>query len=172
MQTSPLKSHQVDEEVIECWDDDDDLQCNDDIQFRTVSTATSVTGSSIRLSGHRDSISSRRSCRSDLDSNAGDEDWQLLLQDNDESATQEAIASAKNAGIPLPANVPRSALLGGTIKRLGGRKIKKAMGDDWSEDLELPGVEGELALKLNDRTSSPDSLRQLSIFSTIKIDRC
>jgi len=37
---------------------------------------TSVTGSSVRR-GRRDSISSRRSARSDLDSNFGDEDWQV-----------------------------------------------------------------------------------------------
>ncbi|KAK2791491.1 hypothetical protein FQN53_002600 [Emmonsiellopsis sp. PD_33] len=166
METSPLRLRQTQQEVIECWDDDEDLQCNDDIHFRTVSAGTSVTGSSsIRPSGHRDSISSRRSCRSDLDSNGGDEeDWQLLLHDNDESATRDAIASAKNAGIPLPADIPKSALLGGTIKRLGGRRIKKAIGDDWSEDLELSGVEGELELKLNRKETFPDTLRQLSSF--------
>ncbi|KKZ68659.1 hypothetical protein EMCG_05745 [[Emmonsia] crescens] len=168
METSPLRLRQPQEaeEAIECWDDDEDLQCSDDIQFRTVSAGTSVTGSSsFRPSGHRDSISSRRSCRSDLDSNGGDEeDWQLLLHDNDEAATKEAIASAKSAGIPLPADVPSSALLGGTIKRLGGRKIKKAIGDDWSEDLEFSGVEGELELKLNRKETFPDSLRQLGSF--------
>ncbi|PGH16550.1 hypothetical protein AJ79_01656 [Helicocarpus griseus UAMH5409] len=161
METSPLRLRQTQEaeEAIECWDDDEDLQCNDDIQFRTVSAGTSVTGSSsFRPSGHRDSISSRRSCRSDLDSYGGEEeDWQLLLHDNDESATKDAIASAKSAGIPLPADVPKSALLGGTIKRLGGRKIKRAIGDDWSEDLELSGVEGELELKLNRKETFPDS---------------
>ncbi|OAX79702.1 hypothetical protein ACJ72_05978, partial [Emergomyces africanus] len=168
METSALRLRQLQEaeEAIECWDDDEDLHCSDDIQFRTVSAGTSVTGSSsFRPSGHRDSISSRRSCRSDLDSNGGDEeDWQLLLHDNDEAATKAAIASAKSAGIPLPADVPSSALLGGTIKRLGGRKIKKAIGDDWSEDLEFSGVEGKLELKLNPKETFPDSLRQLGSF--------
>jgi len=150
------------QETIECWDDDGDLQCTDDFQFRTASTATSLTSSSVRRSGHRDSISSRRSARSDLDSNVGgDEDWQVLLQDNDE-VTEEAIASAKSAGIPIPANVPKSALLGGTIKRLGRRKIKKAVIDDWSEDLELPANGGELALKTNGEITFPDALRQVS----------
>ncbi|EGC48262.1 cytokinesis regulator [Histoplasma capsulatum var. duboisii H88] len=170
METSPLRLRQPQEtdEAIECWDDDEDLQCNDDIQFRTVSAGTSVTGSSsFRPSGHRDSISSRRSCRSDLDSNGGDEDWQLLLHDNDEAATKDAIASAQRAGIPLPTDVPSSALLGGTIKRLGGRKLKKAIGDDWSEDLELSGVEGDLELKFNRKETFPDSLLQLGSFSDL-----
>ncbi|EEH16895.1 hypothetical protein PABG_06982 [Paracoccidioides brasiliensis Pb03] len=166
--SSPLRLRQTREaeESIECWDDDEDLQCNDDIQFRTVSAGTSVAGSSsFRQSGHRDSFSSRRSCRSDLDSNGGDEEnWQLLLHDNDEGAMKDAIASAKSAGIPLPANVPRSALLGGTIKRLGGRKIKRVIGDDWSEDLDFPGTEGDLELKLNRKEAFPDSLLLLGSF--------
>lgn len=160
MQAETLRLRQ-DGESIECWDDDGELQCTDDIQFHTISAATSVTGS-VRRSGHRDSISSRRSARSDLESNAGDEDWQVLLRDNDETATEEAIASAHNAGIPIPNNVPRSALLGGTIKKLGGKKAKKDFVDDWSEDLELPGVDGELALKTQDEQAFPETLRQVS----------
>ncbi|PGH23113.1 hypothetical protein AJ80_02741 [Polytolypa hystricis UAMH7299] len=165
MDSSPLRLHHSREELVECWDDDEDLQCMDDSQFRAVSTATSVTGSSTRPSGHRDSISSRRSFRSDIDSNLGDEeDWQLLLNDNDEAATQDAIASAKSAGIPIPENVPKSALIGGAIKRLGGKKTNKAIGDDWSEDLELLGIDGELELKLTQRSSPPESLGTLSSF--------
>ncbi|KAL1967237.1 hypothetical protein VTN77DRAFT_3283 [Rasamsonia byssochlamydoides] len=159
MQAETLRLRQ-DGESIECWDDDGELQCTDDIQFHAVSAATSVTGS-IRRSGHRDSISSRRSARSDLESNAGDEDWQVLLRDNDETATEEAIASAHSAGIPIPSNVPRSALLGGTIKKLGGKKAKGFI-DDWSEDLELPGADGELALKAHDEQAFPETLRQVS----------
>ncbi|KAL1999029.1 hypothetical protein VTN02DRAFT_5164 [Thermoascus thermophilus] len=163
MEESTLGLRHGDQEAIECWDDDGDLQCTDDFQFRTASTATSVTSSSVRRSGHRDSISSRRSARSDLDSNVGgDEDWQVLLQDNDEAIAEETIASVKSAGIPIPASVPKSALLGGTIKRLGRRKIKKAVVDDWSEDLELPGNDGELTLKTNEKIIFPDSLRQIS----------
>ncbi|PWY86321.1 hypothetical protein BO94DRAFT_76929 [Aspergillus sclerotioniger CBS 115572] len=157
-----LEVRHSEEETIECWDDDDDLQCYEDIQLRAASTATSVTTSSIRRSGHRDSISSRRSARSDLDSNAGgDEDWQVQLLDNDELITEEAIASAKNAGIPLPTNVPRSALIGGTIKRLGHRKQKDIV-DDWSDDVEFPGPGSSLELKRSLDTSFPEALRQVS----------
>lgn len=173
METPPLRLFQREnEESIECWDDDGDLQLNDDIQFRTASTATSVTGFSVVLSGHRDSISSRRSCKSDIDSNLGDdESWQLLLQDNDEFSTQDAITSAKNAGIPIPDDIPKSALLGGTIKRLGGKKARKAPGDDWSDDLDFTGIGGELELKMYRETASPDSLLRLSSLATSPVKK-
>ncbi|KAL1867184.1 hypothetical protein Plec18167_008725 [Paecilomyces lecythidis] len=163
MEASTLQLHHAEEELIECWDDDGDLQWADDLQFPGASTATSVTSSSVRRSGHRDSISSRRSARSDLDSNAGDEDWQVLLQDNDneEAATEEAIASVKNAGIPIPSNVPKSALIGGAIKRLGRRKVKRTAVEDWSEDLDLSEVNGELALREHETRIFPDTLRQI-----------
>ncbi|KAK1142001.1 hypothetical protein N8T08_008324 [Aspergillus melleus] len=151
------------DETIESWDDDGDLQCYEDIQLRTASSATSVTNSSIRRSGHRDSISSRRSARSDLDSTAGDdEDWQVQLLDNEEAVNEEAIASAKSAGIPLPANVPKSALVGGTIKRLGPRKTKHKFVDDWSDDVEFPGPDTVLELKSPQAVSFPESLQQIS----------
>ena len=173
METPPLWMLQREnEEAIECWDDDDDLQLNDDIQFRTASTATSVTGFSVRRSGHRDSVSSRRSCKSDLDSNIGDdESWQLLLQENDEFSTQDAITSAKNAGIPIPDDIPKSALLGGTIKRLGGKKARTTPGDDWSEDLVFSGIGGELELKLYRETASPDSLLHLSSLTSSPVKK-
>ncbi|TQB67959.1 hypothetical protein MPDQ_004296 [Monascus purpureus] len=152
------------EETIECWDDDGDLQCTDDVQFCTASTVTSVTNSSIRRSGHRDSISSRRSTRSDLDSIPGDDDdWQVLLHETDEFAAEDAILSARNAGIPIPENVPKSALTGGTIKRLG-RKKRADFVDDWSEDVLFPGPEQALQLKIPQEKTFPDSLRH--IYST------
>lgn len=162
MEPLTLQLPHGDTEAIECWDDDDDLLFNEDLQFRTASTATSVTNGSVRRSGHRDSISSRFSTRSDLDSAGGDEeDWQVQLLENDERANEEAITSAKNAGIPLPANVPQSALLGGTIKRLGRRKPRKNMADDWSEDVELPDSE---CLKLKDPNERmfPETLRHIN----------
>ncbi|KAJ5189785.1 hypothetical protein N7491_008171 [Penicillium cf. griseofulvum] len=154
------------DESIECWDDDDDLQFSEDIHFRTASSAGSITNSSFRPSGHRDSISSRRSARSDIDSNAGDEDWQVPLYDNDEFAKEDAIASAKTAGIPIPPDIPKSALIGGTIKRLSTRKTKQTFVDDWSEDVELPGPETLLQLKTPQETMFPDSLRHLSSAAT------
>ncbi|KAL3470411.1 hypothetical protein BJX99DRAFT_239630 [Aspergillus californicus] len=158
------------EGAIECWDDDDELQCYEDIQLRAASSATSVTNSSVRRSGHRDSISSRRSARSDIDSTAGaDEDWQIQLLDDDELVNEEAITSVKKAGIPLPTNVPRSALVGGTIKRLGKRKTKREFIDDWSDDLELPNPNVALELKRSHDTSFPDVLLQIGSNSTTPV---
>ena len=154
------------DETIECWDDDDDLQLNDAFHFRTASSAGSIANSSVRPSGHRDSISSRRSARSDLESNAGDEDWQVLLPDNDEVSKEEALASAKNAGIPLPADIPSSALLGGAIKRLSARKTKRTFVDDWSDEVELPGPDAILELKMPQDSLFPDTLQQISSAAT------
>ncbi|KAL2817213.1 hypothetical protein BDW59DRAFT_166027 [Aspergillus cavernicola] len=162
MAPSTLEVRHNSEDAIECWDGDDELQCYEDIQLRAASSATSVTNSSVRRSGHRDSISSRRSARSDIESTAGgDEDWQIQLLDDDELVNEEAISSVKNAGIPLPANVPRSALVGGTIKRLGRRKTKREFIDDWSDDLELPTPGVALELKRVHDTSFPEALLQL-----------
>ncbi|KAI9759414.1 MAG: hypothetical protein M1835_000370 [Candelina submexicana] len=163
MEPLTLKSRQAVEELVECWDDDSDLH-GDDLHFRTTSIATTATDSSVQPSQHRDSISSRLSTKSDLDSNVGgDEDWHVSLPGDDERSTVDAITSAKNAGIPIPANVPSSALLGGTIKRLGGKKIKKIFEDDWSEDLALPGsIDGGLKIKKQDGACFPESLRHIS----------
>lgn len=146
---------------MESWDDDDlDLGGGDDFTFRSASLATTST------SHHRDSVSSRLSTRSDFDSNHGDEDRQVHVPGDDEWSTNDAIATAARAGIPIPQNVPASALLGGTIKRLGGRKIKKIIQDDWDDgDLEVPG-EGGLTIKRQDGANFPDALRQVSGGST------
>jgi hypothetical protein len=160
MQADTFHLLQSESPPIESWDDDGDLQCLDDIQFHAISTTTSVTGSMLR-SGHRDSISSRRSIRSDFESNAGDEDWQLLLRDNDEAGAEEAIASARSAGIPIPDNVPKSALLSGSIKKLQSKQNKKSIIDDWSEDLEFPDADVELSLKSNGQESFPESINQI-----------
>lgn len=166
MEALTVQLRRGDEDTIECWDDGD-LQCADDIQFRSASTATSVTNSSIRRSGHRDSISSRRSARSDLDSiPGGDDDWQVLLHEHDELVTEDTISSARNAGIPIPENIPKSALIGGTIKRLGRRKTKKDFVDDWSEDVEFPGPDKVLELRTPQERTFPDSLRHINSTAT------
>lgn len=161
MEPLALKARPPVEEGIECWDDDDDLQGIDDLQFRNVS---STTVGSTSASHHRDSVSSRMSTRSDRESAGGDEDWQVLLPSGDDKATTDAINSAMTAGIPIPTNVPSSALLGGTIKRLGGRRLRKVLGDDWSEDIELPkNQDGGLKLtQKEERKDFPDDMRKFS----------
>ena len=161
MDTLTLKPCQAAEDV-ECWDDDEELEGIVDLSSRSASITTTNTNISTQLSHHRDSISSRLSTTSDFESNGAlNEDWQVLLPD--ESSTTDAIASAKSAGIPIPSNVPSSALLGGTIKRLGGRKLKKVLADDWSEGLELPAAGNEgLKIKKPEGRNYPDALRQIS----------
>ncbi|POS83210.1 hypothetical protein EPUL_005496, partial [Erysiphe pulchra] len=146
-------------EVIENWDDDDlDIE-GDDFAFRSTSLSTSVTTT---LSNRRESMSSHMSARSDIDSNNGDEERQVNVLGDDELSTNDAIVTANLAGIPIPHNTPSSALIGGTIKRLGGRKITKNIQDDWDDgDLEFSG-EGELKVKIHEDASFPESLRQFS----------
>ncbi|KXH48156.1 cytokinesis regulator [Colletotrichum simmondsii] len=142
---------------IEDWDDDDFQIDTDDLTFRTASTATVTTLPPSR----RDSASSHVSLRSDLESIL-DEETHVHVPGDDEKSTLDAIAAATQAGIPIPKNVPSSALMGGTIKRLGGRKIKKIMQDDWEDDLVLPDSAQALRIKPQDGSRFPDALRQVS----------
>jgi hypothetical protein len=117
---------------IENWDDDAEFQ--GELFANSTSTVRSM--------------SSRLSIRSE--SNTGDDDWQVLVTPDDDLSTRNAIKSATQAGIPIPKSVPSTALLGGSIKRLGKRKSnrKVAVDDDWGQDLELPmNANGTLELK-------------------------
>ncbi|KIW46148.1 uncharacterized protein PV06_01835 [Exophiala oligosperma] len=140
---------------VEDWDDDD-FENLEDVHFRSASTATSVV--SHPQTNHRDSVSSRMSLRSE--SNQGDENWDVIV--DEQASIKDAVALAKSKGIPLPSNVPRSALEGGTIRRLKGKEIKKAIADDWSEDLDLPGTDMPLKLAKHDERDLSESLRQIS----------
>lgn len=162
-----LKQRQVPEESTENWDDDDfDIGGDSDFMFPTRATSVATTGTrdsfSTSVSHHRDSIVSRLSIRSDFGDD--DEDRQFQAPADDEKSKNDAIAAATRAGIPLPQNIPASALLGGTIKRLGGRKVKKIVQqDDWDDDLELPQLgQGGLTLKRHDPSEYPDMLRHVS----------
>lgn len=136
--------------AVENWDDDGDF---DGIDLNTSHFGGGTSTSASIGSAAPTALSSRLSVASE--SVAGDDDWNVAFQPDDELSTNHAIRSAKQAGIPLPHNVPASALLGGTIKRLGkktSRKQMKAEGDDWDQDLEMPdmgsGAGGMLQLKL------------------------
>ncbi|KND94455.1 Protein byr4 [Tolypocladium ophioglossoides CBS 100239] len=145
---------------IENWDDEDFVVDGDDLSFRS-SVTTTMGNTTHGTSRRRDSNSSHVSLRSDLESWHGEEK-QLHLPADDESSTMDAIAAAEHAGIPLPKNIPSSALMGGTIKRLGGRKIRKIIQEDWENDLELPDTSQGLAIKPKNETDFPDTLRQVS----------
>jgi hypothetical protein len=120
--------------TIENWDDGDFDSSSDHDAFTRSSRFT-------------DSHSSRLSQYSE--SNTANDDWELLLKPNDDASTMNAISSAKQAGIPIPTSVPSSALLGGSIKRLGRKTStrKIAVDDDWGNDLELP-TDANAGLKL------------------------
>ncbi|CAD6443699.1 5b98d9d0-4074-4e4e-8a12-57293a833313 [Sclerotinia trifoliorum] len=148
-----LKPRKPVEDDVENWDDDDLDIGGEDFTFRSASAATTAT----MVSTRRESVSSRLSIRSDFN-----EERQVHLPEDDERATNDAIATAKMAGIPLPENVPSSALLGGTIKRLGGRKLRKVISDDWDDgDIQVPLGEA-LKIKRQDGSKFPETLRQVS----------
>lgn len=52
-------------------------------------------------------------------------------------ASKSTIRVARNAGIRIPSDVPESALVGGTIKRLGAHKVENNISSDYSDDLML-----------------------------------
>lgn len=114
---------------VEDWDQDFEGGFNAFAGHASVGTAQ--TSISSRLSVHSESVA------------GADEDWNLVIDSNDEN---KAIQSAQQAGVPLPNNVPTSALLGGQIKRLGKKKSKQRVVDDWDNDIEMPDS-GELKLK-------------------------
>ncbi|KAJ2970323.1 hypothetical protein NQ176_g8246 [Zarea fungicola] len=155
MATLKLKTRQPAEE-IESWDDDGDfLLDGEDLSRRASSNINNVP------MRRRDSTSSHVSFRSDIESMQGDEQ-QFHIPGDDESSVMDAIAAAQHAGIPLPKNVPTSALMGGTIKRLGGRKLQKIIQDDWENDLELPESSKVFSIKPKENVDFPDTLRQVS----------
>lgn len=153
MDTLRLKPRQPVEDDLENWDDDDFVIDGDDLTFQSHSTSANAP------SHRRDSHSS---LRSDFESIHGEEEKQVILPGDDEKSTLDAIAAAAKAGIPIPTNVPPSALMGGTIKRLGGRKIKQIIQEDWGDDLVFPEPGQVLSVKPQDGSKFPDALRQVS----------
>jgi hypothetical protein len=122
--------------AMESWDDDDDLQ--GEFQGFGISVGTAQGSISSRLSVCSESV-------------AGDDDWNLMLQPNDELSTAKALQSARHAGIPLPAGIPSSALLGGTIKRLGKKTTRQKVEDDWDNDMDMD----DTPLTLKPRSADP-----------------
>lgn len=126
--------------AVESWDDDADF--HGDLFGASQST------------GAPPSISSRVSVRSE--SAAGDEDWQVLVTADDESSKAKAILSANQVGIPIPQNVPPSALLGATIKKLGKKKSRHIVKEEECDDLEIPD-DFDPKLRLKPGLRSPDA---------------
>lgn len=150
METLRLKPRKPVEDEVENWDDDDFLIEGDDLPLRNPSA--SVT----ELHHRRDSLSSHVSLRSERESIHGEDEKQVYLPADDERSTLNAIAIAASAGIPISNTVPASALTGGTIKRLGGRKFRKALQEDWSDDLMFPEGTTTLRRKASNAGDFPD----------------
>lgn len=155
MDTLRIKERKPVEEDVENWDDDDFLIEGDDLALRNPSN------SGIVPPHRRDSLSSHKSMRSERESIFGEEEQQVHLPNDDETSTLNAIAIAASAGIPIPRDIPPSALQG-TIKRLGGRKVKRILHEDWSDDLMFPDGNAGLRIKTQDPARFPAVLRQLS----------
>lgn len=156
MDTLRIKDRKPVDDDVENWDDDDFLIEADDLALRNPSLI-SANHPPLR----RESTTSQLSMRSERDSIHPEEDKQVHLPNDDEKSTLNAIAIAAKAGIPIPKDVPSSALQG-TIKRLGGRKVKKILQEDWSDDLMLPEGTDALRIKIQDPARFPDVLRQVS----------
>ncbi|CAN8103863.1 unnamed protein product [Discula destructiva] len=157
MDTLRINDRKPVEDHVENWDDDDFLIDADDLALRNPNATSAFYPHSVR----RDSTLSQLSMRSERESVHAEEDKQIHLPDNGEHSTLNAIAIAARAGIPIPRDVPPSALQG-TIKRLGGRKVKKILQEDWSDDLMFPEGANALRIKVQDPERFPDVLRQLS----------
>lgn len=156
MDTLRIKDRKPVEDDVENWDDDDFLIEADDLALRNPS-AVFANYTPLR----RESLTSQVSMRSERESVHPEEDKHVHLPNDDEKSTLNAIAIAASAGIPIPRDVPSSALQG-TIKRLGGRKVKKILHEDWSDDLMFPDGNDALRIRIQDPTRFPDVLRQIS----------
>jgi hypothetical protein len=159
METLRLKQRLPMEDEIENWDDEDFNIESDDLAGFPSRSMSVVTN---HRATRRDSYSSHMSFRSDRDSVYGEEERQVHIPGDDEKSTLDAIAAAANAGIPIPKNVPSSALMGGTIKRLGARRVKRIVQEDWEHDIELPDSGQGLQIKAQDQTKFPEAIRQVS----------
>lgn len=156
METLRLKERKPVEDDVENWDDDDDFLIEgDDLALRNPSSSSSIPPH------RRDSLASRLSMRSERESVHGEEETQVHVPNDDEKTALNAIAIAASAGIPIPTNVPPSALQG-TIKRLGGRKVKRILQEDWGDDLMIPDGTEALRIKTQDPSRFPDIIRQVS----------
>lgn len=157
MDTLRIQDRKPVEDDVENWDDDDFLIDADDLALRNPSSLSTNFPHSLR----RESTLSQLSMRSERESVHAEEDKQVHLPDNDENSTLHAIAIAARAGIPIPKDVPPSALQG-TIKRLGGRKVRRILQEDWSDDLMFPDGGDALRIKTQDPARFPDVLRHTS----------
>ncbi|KAF3902031.1 hypothetical protein AA313_de0206128 [Arthrobotrys entomopaga] len=143
METSPLKKIGASPSfAIESWDDDDDFQDVGDLRMSSHNSRFSDRGSTpSRLSVASDSLH-------DFSFMEDPERELVLPHPVSAISPEDAIRSANKAGIPLPKDIPASALTGGSIRKIGGVGTKRVVKVDWREDLEIdPGAPKFLTVK-------------------------
>ncbi|KAF3154458.1 hypothetical protein TWF225_005875 [Orbilia oligospora] len=131
METSPLKKKGASPSLaIESWDDDDDFKDVGDLRMSKPSSRFSDRGSTpSRLSVASDTLH-------DLAFMDDMEKDFVLPHLASIISPEDAIRSANKAGIPLPKDIPASALTGGSIRKIGASS-KRVVKVDWTEDLEI-----------------------------------
>ncbi|RVD80658.1 uncharacterized protein DFL_008552 [Arthrobotrys flagrans] len=131
METSPLKKKGASPSfAVESWDDDDDFKDVGDLRMSKPSSRFSDRGSTpSRLSVASDTLH-------DLAFIDDMEKDFVLPHSASVISPEDAIRSANKAGIPLPKDIPASALTGGSIRKIGASS-KRVVKVDWTEDLEI-----------------------------------
>src|SRR5271170_8144621 len=139
----------------ESWDNDDDLLFDDNESIGDLKDSQSSNNQPTtrrRISNIR-TISGLRT----LEENDKEDITQQFELSTDD--IEGAFNLALKAGIPIPKDTPSSALIGGTINRLGtsSRKGRPVNNDDWSEDIDIPDTTAlKLSIRRNmARTPSP-----------------
>jgi hypothetical protein len=132
----------------ESWDSDDDLVLDDNESIGDIkeSHASNTQFPTRRRTSNMRSISGLKT----LEENDKDDITQQFELSTDD--IEGALKLAHKAGIPIPKDTPSSALVGGTINRLGTsiRQTRAVNMDDWSEDIDIPET---TSLKLPARSS-------------------
>jgi hypothetical protein len=140
--------------ATESWDSDDDLLFDDNESIgdlRDSQTSNPQTNARRRASNIRPFANLKT-----LEENDKEDITQAFEISTDD--IEGAFNMVRKAGIPIPKDTPSSALIGGTINRLGSslRKNKPMNMDDWAEDLDISeGATLKFSARPGRRTPSP-----------------
>jgi len=119
----------------ESWDNDDDLLFDDNESIGDLreSQSSNPPATTRRRTSNNRSFSGLKT----LEENDREDITQQLELSTDDFEGARTLAI--KAGIPIPRDTPSSALVGGTINRLGSslRKTRPVNMDDWSEDIDI-----------------------------------
>jgi hypothetical protein len=137
--------------LTESWDSDDDLVLDDNESIGDIKE--NAQAPTRRRTSNMRSISGLKTLEEN-DKNDITQQFELSTDD-----IEGALKTALMAGIPIPKDTPSSALIGGTINRLGTslRQNRTVKMDDWSEDIDFPEMTSLKLAPRQDirRTASP-----------------